>query len=249
VRPADPSPPTEADADAAALGAPVLPAPADSPGRAAVGTPLAPMVSGSGVGWGILAVVVTAGVAGFVVRHATLRGAVKEAQRTATRDPLTGLANRRLFDEFLGREVARSRRKAVPVALLLLDLDGFKRVNDTRGHAAGDEVLQTVATILRSRVRSSDLPTRFGGDEFAILLPECGAVDALRIGEELCRQVDDAVGPDVTASIGVAAVPEQAADGDELLAAADAALYRAKDEGRNRAVLAVAVEAVDGVDA
>jgi len=202
------------------------------------GPPLAPLVTSGGLGWGILGAIVASAIVGFLVRHATLRRAIRDAQHSATRDPLTGLANRRLFDEILTRELARARRKEVPVALLLLDLDGFKGVNDTRGHVAGDAVLRTVAQTIAARVRASDLPARLGGDEFAVILPECGTADAQRVGEALCAQIEAAVGPEVTASVGVATVPEHAGDEPGLIAAADAALYEAKSAGRNRTMVA-----------
>jgi len=204
-----------------------------------VDTPLAPFTQGpGGYRWSIVVALAAAAVSGFGLRHVTSRHEIKSARRFATRDPLTGLANRRLFEETLGREIARQGRKATPLALALIDLDGFKNVNDTRGHAAGDEALRSVAQAIVDRVRASDLAARIGGDEFAVVLPDCSPADALKVGEDLRVQIEAAVGPMVTASVGIAVVPDHAVDADALLAAADGALYTAKEHGRNRTLMA-----------
>jgi diguanylate cyclase (GGDEF)-like protein len=170
--------------------------------------------------------------AALALRTARLLG---ENERLATRDSLTGLANRRLFDESLQREVARSQRLATPLSLLVLDVDHFKQVNDTYGHQTGDAVLREVADALVSNTKNYDVAARYGGDEFVVLLPGCSRDDALRVAERVRHGIARAVGEaPVTISAGVASVPENATDPERLMAAADAALYDAKRTGRDR---------------
>lgn len=190
-----------------------------------------------GVGAWLVAVIMGGVAFGYALRYVTSRAQVAAVRRYATRDPLTGLPNRGLFDETLTREVARQRRKATSLGLVLIDLDGFKRLNDTRGHGCGDDALRAVAETIVGRVRESDLPSRIGGDEFAVVLPDCLADDAMRVGEALRQRIELAVGPLVTASVGVAVMPDHATDADGLVAAADAALYVAKGRGGNEAYM------------
>jgi diguanylate cyclase (GGDEF)-like protein len=158
----------------------------------------------------------------------------------ADHDPLTDLLNRRRFEEELQREASRSDRYRRGGALLLLDLDNFKHVNDSHGHIWGDEVLRAAARLLRSRVRTSDVLSRLGGDEFAVLLPESDEVRARKLAEELLEifrghSIDTDQGDVwVTTSIGVVTLDAIGMDGPEPLAAADSAMYRAKRNGRNR---------------
>lgn len=186
-------------------------------------------------------------VSGFsvVLRDLTSRKvAADKLRELAMTDTLTGLANRRTFFEYAEKEVARTARYRTPFSLLMVDADRFKAVNDTHGHAAGDEVLRHLAAVLKNTVRTTDLPARYGGEEFVVLLPETGAVDALILAERLRAGVEAAsvvVGDKIlryTISIGVAQAPAASPDLKSILAVADAALYRAKSEGRNRAVLA-----------
>lgn len=153
----------------------------------------------------------------------------------ATHDHLTGLANRKLFDEILEREVKRWERGGAPVSLMTVDVDNFKSVNDTFGHATGDEVLRTVASVLAARCRQVDVVARLGGDEFAVILPDCSGADALGAAERLRTdfRAKQPSGPVVRISAGVACVPENAPNRIELLAAADDALYEAKQRGRD----------------
>ena len=164
-------------------------------------------------------------------------------QHLADHDPLTDLYNRRRFDEELSRELTRAERYGGGGALLLLDLDDLKSVNDNHGHLWGDEVIRTAAKVLRDRLRSSDVLARIGGDEFAVLLPESDEVHALKLAEELLevfrsRTVDTGRGEvAVTTSIGVVDLDSINHGGVEPLVAADTAMYRAKGEGRDRLAL------------
>ena len=168
----------------------------------------------------------------------------RTVKRQAITDELTQLSNRRRFTETLAVEVRRAERFGDPVSLVLADLDDFKQINDRYGHQTGDEVLRRFADVLRENVRDFDLPVRYGGEEFAVLLPETGLDGA----EQLARRLQTALlrlrlpeisgdRPPVTASFGVAAFPA-ARSAEELLSAADGALYRAKAAGKNRVVSA-----------
>jgi diguanylate cyclase (GGDEF)-like protein len=165
-------------------------------------------------------------------------------ERQAMVDSLTGLANRRSLEETLRSELARAARFVDSVSVVLADLDDFKRVNDRYGHAAGDDVLTAFAEALRSTVRESDVAGRWGGEEFALVLPGTDAAGGARLAERAraaikASQVEMPNGDlcSVTASFGVAAFPDSRELG-EILAAADAALYEAKNAGKNRVVIA-----------
>jgi diguanylate cyclase (GGDEF)-like protein len=151
-------------------------------------------------------------------------------QERADRDELTGLVNRRRFGEELTRQLARTARHAEPAALAMIDLDGFKAVNDKLGHAAGDEVLRAVATALADRVRETDMVARLGGDEFAALLV---GVDESQLSDmaALLRKTaaEASRGSGVTASVGVTTLLASD-DVDEALARADRAMYAAKSD-------------------
>lgn len=175
-----------------------------------------------------------------------------ELQHLATHDALTGVANRRGFDETLDIEWRRASRDSRTLSLLMIDVDYFKRYNDTYGHQAGDECLRRVATAMCCAVkRAGDAVARYGGEEFAVLLPSTGSNSALVVAERLCAAVSalrlphtqSEIADHVTVSIGVACGHVDN-DGKPagLVAAADAALYRAKLAGRNRAVLQAAAE-------
>jgi diguanylate cyclase (GGDEF)-like protein len=154
-------------------------------------------------------------------------------------DALSGAANRRNFDQALNAEALRSHRYGRPLAVILADIDRFKNVNDSHGHAAGDDVIRGLAATLAANCRSSDLVARYGGEEFAVLLPETRAEQAVELAERLRQAIEAAdygnVGR-ITASFGVA---ELGADGSptEIVGSADRALYEAKAQGRNRVVL------------
>ncbi len=171
-------------------------------------------------------------------REAEVRA--REASRRADTDALTGIPNRQSFDDALSREFARARRFRQPLSVILVDLDHFKRVNDAYGHAAGDQVLTGAARLLESRVRESDLAARWGGEEFAIIASMTDAAGAVRLAEKLRGMLEVThMGPPVrvTASFGVAELRPDDGVGD-LLRRADEALYRAKQEGRNRVACA-----------
>jgi diguanylate cyclase (GGDEF)-like protein len=152
-----------------------------------------------------------------------LLASVREAAMT---DHLTGLYNRRAFDAAAGRELGRARRTGEPVSLVVLDVDAFKAVNDTRGHAAGDELLVEVARVLREEVRAGDVAARQGGDEFAVLLPNAGRATAQVVAGRIAAGVR--AGSATGVSFGVAQLGEDAADLDGLLRAADGRLYDMK---------------------
>jgi diguanylate cyclase (GGDEF)-like protein len=174
-------------------------------------------------------------------------------QKQAKTDPLTQLLNRREFEEQLAREVERAQRFGTPVGLVVLDLDDFKLINDRFGHLAGDGVLKAAAGAIRQCTREIDQPARWGGEEFAVILPHTGIDGAARLAERLRQAIAERQIPTpdgrsvrVTASFGVAALPGSGTTQVELTAAADDAVYRSKRAGKNRVSLADAQEGDDG---
>ncbi len=165
------------------------------------------------------------------------------------RDPLTGLFNRRFLEESLERECRRSIRSSRTLSVMMLDIDHFKRFNDTFGHDAGDAVLREVGAVLRSFFRGEDVACRYGGEEFALVLTDTTAEGALARASQLREQVHQlslsfrrqSLGP-VTISVGISTLPIHATTADALLRIADKALYRAKHEGRDRVILADTTE-------
>jgi len=161
------------------------------------------------------------------------------------RDPLTGLYNRRFLEEFLLRELARANRKKHPLSIIAIDIDYFKRINDTSGHGAGDIVLRRIALLLQGHVRESDIACRVGGEEFSVLLPEASLQIGMQRAEEIRKAVyqmrlkyEERNLSAITISLGVAAFPEHGTTPDTLIRAADQALYDAKYRGRDRVVAA-----------
>jgi diguanylate cyclase (GGDEF)-like protein/PAS domain S-box-containing protein len=166
-------------------------------------------------------------------RRAGRRSRVTELAELAYLDPLTGLPNRRAFEDAWKRELASAHRHGYPIAVAMVDIDHFKKVNDKYGHLAGDQCLKAVGEVLRQTVRSADIVARLGGDEFIIALPYTNLEGALRIAERLRDGVaSSSEGPPCHISVGVACA-EQTPD-EAMLAVADKALYLAKSEGRNR---------------
>lgn len=160
-----------------------------------------------------------------------------ELSRLALTDPLTGLANHRALYQTLRRELAQASRYAFPVSVVLLDLDGFKQVNDLFGHPYGDEVLRLVARMATEACRGMDLPARLGGEEFVLVLPHAPKLAALQVAERLRRRIDETAleeGIRLSASFGVAVFPDDGNTPDALVRAADEAMYRAKRAGGNR---------------
>jgi diguanylate cyclase (GGDEF)-like protein len=178
------------------------------------------------------------------LRYALKLGETLEAlRRMATRDQLTGLLNRREFERVINEEDERVRRFKQSVALVMVDIDHFKSVNDTHGHSAGDVVLREVARRVADEVRTVDRAFRFGGEELALLLMQTDRVGAHDLAKRACRAVErdpiivsDTIALNITVSAGSAAMPADANSGLSLLNAADKALYAAKGRGRNRAV-------------
>jgi diguanylate cyclase (GGDEF)-like protein len=166
-------------------------------------------------------------------------------QRQASVDDLTGLYNHRFLIDSLGQQVALAERLGAPLAILMMDIDHFKVLNDTHGHHAGDLALSTFAQTVVGNVRRADLAARYGGEEFVVVMPNTSAQEAFLVAEKIRAAVaaTDVVLPNrppvrLTVSVGVAAYPEDTSDAAELFGLADGALYRAKREGRNRTRLA-----------
>jgi diguanylate cyclase (GGDEF)-like protein len=169
----------------------------------------------------------------LALRNASL---LAEVQRLAKTDGLTGLANRRVFEEALDREVARAARHGSPLSVILFDVDHFKSVNDRQGHQAGDEVLRSIGRALQASARAADVAARFGGEEFVMLLPDCATDNAALVAERI-RATVAASAAGVTVSAGVASRAGAGIDRSELVRAADQALYQAKAAGRDRTIV------------
>jgi diguanylate cyclase (GGDEF)-like protein len=167
-----------------------------------------------------------------------LRQTHSQLEQLATQDPLTNVLNARAFSHELAQELSRNRRYGRPLALIYLDLDDFKSVNDAHGHATGDAVLRLVADAMRGAVRQADVVGRLGGDEFGVLMPETDGDVAHAAANRLVSGIRTVFRgtPSVTASIGVVAVSGTEAGTDELLRKADQAMYAAKRAGKDRVV-------------
>jgi diguanylate cyclase (GGDEF)-like protein/PAS domain S-box-containing protein len=180
-----------------------------------------------------------AGVAVDVTEEMKAKAELEEAtiqmKKLATTDLLTGMKNRRAFEERLAVEFSRARRKKRQLAVMMLDVDDFKKRNDTWGHAAGDAVLRKLAAILESTVRLTDLAARYGGEEFVVLLTESGAESSLELAHRLKNNIaaEEWEYEPLTVSIGIAGIEDSMLSGDELVKAADDLLYAAKRAGKN----------------
>jgi diguanylate cyclase (GGDEF)-like protein len=165
---------------------------------------------------------------------------LKRAEALSVTDDLTSLYNSRYLNQVLRRETKRASRSGRPLSLLFIDLDGFKAVNDTHGHLFGSRALVEAAAVIRSSARETDVVARFGGDEFALILPDTGGEGAFAVGERIRDRIaahiflsEDRLDIHLTASVGVATLPDVAASAEELMQAADKAMYAVKDSGKN----------------
>ncbi|MCA9411959.1 MAG: diguanylate cyclase [Candidatus Omnitrophica bacterium] len=167
----------------------------------------------------------------------------EELEELTIRDELTGLYNYRYLMNLLEQEISRSLRYGHPATLAMIDLDDFKKLNDTYGHSAGNKALKAIASVFRDSIRAADTVCRFGGEEFAVVLPMTTPEQAAPILDRICQSIrrqNIPVDPSqhLTISVGVAACPRDARDIDNLIRLADQALYRAKEKGKDRVVLA-----------
>ena len=191
------------------------------------------------IAWMSIAVVTTVVVVLITLLKEHLAASIAELQQRATLDPLTGILNRREFDQRLDVAVARALRLDIDLSLLVLDIDHFKAVNDTYGHAVGDQALQRVSAMLSARARANDAVARLGGEEFAVLLEGTDAAHAQLYAEDVRTAIGASpIAPHFTVSIGVAQLDPCTGNAVKMMRDADRVLYRAKETGRNRVVLA-----------
>jgi diguanylate cyclase (GGDEF)-like protein len=181
-------------------------------------------------------------VAGLTIDNAQLHEALRQE---SIRDPLTGLFNRRFMEETLAKEINRADRTTHSLAVVMLDLDHFKSINDTFGHDGGDKALRRLSLLLKANMRGSDIICRYGGEEFTLILPDASMLDAFQRMEQLRKDIKQLViqhhGKSMdqfSGSFGIAVFPEHGSTGETLLKAADEALYRAKQSGRDRVLTA-----------
>jgi diguanylate cyclase (GGDEF)-like protein len=174
----------------------------------------------------------------------------------SVRDGLTGLYNRRFLEESITREIHRAERSKAGFGLIMMDLDFFKQLNDKYGHQAGDEVLMKFALFLKDQVRGEDIACRYGGDEFALVMPGASLADTNARAQRICQNIKNIsmkfhgqVLPNLTVSVGVAACPAHGTVWDVILRAADVALYKAKQEGRDRVIVADILEGGEDANA
>jgi diguanylate cyclase (GGDEF)-like protein len=225
-----------------------------------VGFDMAPLVERNAEGAGVL--VTMQDLTEFTITQDALHSANEALQarlveigalqaelvEQAIRDPLTGLYNRRYLSESIDREFGRATREGYPVSVVMVDIDRFKNVNDDHGHAAGDNSLRVLSSLLRAGTRLGDMPCRYGGDEFLVVLPNTGVGEASALAERWRVRVESSSSPEdgrgvrSTISLGVASFPLHGRTPEEVVAAADSAVYAAKAAGRNRVEVAVSVD-------
>ena len=171
---------------------------------------------------------------------------VQRAEALSVTDDLTQLYNSRYLSQVLRRETKRASRSGRPLSLLFIDLDGFKAINDTHGHLFGSRALVEAAGVIRTSARETDMVARFGGDEFALILPDTGSEGAAAVGERVRDRIaahrflqGDGLDIHLTVSVGVATLPDVAASADGLIQAADEAMYWVKEHGKNGIYIAV----------
>ncbi|MER3422366.1 MAG: hypothetical protein C4293_03190 [Nitrospiraceae bacterium] len=190
-------------------------------------------------------VATVANYATLAIERSVLHQKTEELTRLSILDPLTGLVNRRHFEERLREEVERTKRHHSPLSLIMVDLDDFKAINDRFGHPVGDQALQTAARIIRQTVRTIDVACRYGGEEFAIILPHTPTSGAITIAERICsefRKMDLGIPQGklrhaITGSLGVASYSNLADTPEALIQQSDAALYTAKQRGKDQVVV------------
>src|SRR5262245_7237790 len=187
---------------------------------------------------GALAALIAAIEPGAIALENALR--VQRAEALSVTDDLTQLYNSRYLSQVLRRETKRASRSGRPLSLLFIDLDGFKAINDTHGHLYGSRALVEAAGVIRASARETDMVSRFGGDEFALILPDTGSEGAVAVGERIRDRIaahsflqGDGLAIALTVSVGVATLPDVAASADGLIQAADEAMYHVKEHGKN----------------
>ncbi|HSG04935.1 MAG TPA: GGDEF domain-containing protein, partial [Nitrospiria bacterium] len=166
----------------------------------------------------------------------------EELKKISITDSMTGLLNRRYFQERISEEMERSRRHSLPLSLIMIDVDDFKGINDAHGHLIGDEVLKIASRSIRNSIRAIDVAARYGGEEFTVILPQTSKADAFTIAERICSEVRQLDFPfiqsdhkmELSVSVGLATFPEDTENLEDLIRNADIALYNAKSQGKNR---------------
>ncbi|MBI1821203.1 MAG: diguanylate cyclase [Nitrospirae bacterium] len=185
------------------------------------------------------------GYASMAIERSEFYRRSEELRQISITDPLSGLLNRRYFQERLAEEMERSKRHKLPLSLIIMDIDNFKQFNDLHGHLAGDEAIRIVGRCLRNNIRTIDVAARYGGEEFTVILPQTGKVDATQIAQRICLEIEKTEfitedlhkGPGITVSLGLATFPEDAESIEDLFKHSDRALYMAKAAGKNRVVV------------
>ncbi|MGQ9511964.1 GGDEF domain-containing protein [Thermodesulfitimonas sp.] len=168
------------------------------------------------------------------LRTADLWAVNERLRRAATTDYLTGALNRRYFLQKAQEVLLQAKVIRRPFSVLMMDIDGFKKINDTLGHQVGDQCLQQVVILAKANLRQNDVIGRYGGDEFAVLLPQTDAQEAASVAERVIAAVAQNANPPFTISVGIASFPQHGDSVEEILAVADAVLYGAKHSGRNQ---------------